>query len=105
MLDAILNHPAVKRAREAGEERMGKAVAQLLSNQRVMGGIQSLLSTAMQARETLEAGVRRTLQVVNLPSTEDVEELKRKLSELEAIVDSLSERVGRDPARPDGEKR
>ncbi len=105
MLDAILNHPAVKKARAAGEERLGKAVAHLLANERLMGRFQSFMATAMQARGTFESGVRRTLQAVNLPSTEDVEELKRKLDELEAMVDGLASRVGRGPEPSDGEKR
>ncbi len=105
MLDAILNHPAVKKARAAGEERVGKAVASLLSNERVIGGIQSLVATASHARETLESGVRRTLHAVNLPSTDDVEELKRKLGELETMVDRLAARVGQDSGPSDGEKR
>jgi hypothetical protein len=109
MLDAILNHPAVKKARVAGEERFGKAVAHLLANERVMsriqGRIQSLVATALQARETFESGVRLTLHAVNLPSTDEVEELKRKLGELEAIVDDLAARVGHGSGPSDGEKR
>ncbi len=105
MLDAILNHPAMKKARAAGEERFGKALAHLLANERVMGRIQSLMTTALHARETFENGVRRTLHAVNLPSTDDVEELKRKLGELEAMVDGLAARVGHGPTPPDSEKR
>lgn len=38
--------------------------------------------------------MKQVLEVANLPSREDVLSLKRKLSELEATIDSLSARVG-----------
>jgi hypothetical protein len=99
MFDAFLNHPAVKRARDAGEERLGKAVAHLLASDRIMGRLQSLVASALQARGTLENGVRRTFQAVNLPSTSDVEELRRRLGELEAMVDGLAARLDRSPSQ------
>ncbi len=100
MLDAMLNHPAVKKALSAGEERMGKAVTQLLANERFMHGIQSLFASALTARETLENGVRRTLHAVNLPSSDDVDELRRKLEELEQMVEGIAARVGAAVAEP-----
>jgi hypothetical protein len=100
MLDALLNHPAVKKARAAGEERVGKAVSHLLANPRFMDGVQSLVTTALQARATLENGLKRTLQAVNLPTSADLEALRRKLDELEALVDDLAERTRRDAPPP-----
>ncbi len=47
------------------------------------------------ARETLERGVRSVLQAANLPTSDDVEELKRRLGELEAMLDDLGRRMGR----------
>ncbi len=47
------------------------------------------------ARETLERGVRSVLQAANLPTSDDVAELKRRLGELEAMLDDLGRRMGR----------
>ncbi len=95
MFDSMRNHPLVRKALAAGEERFGRAVSQLLSSERVVNGLQSLVSSAFQARETFERGVRRTLAAVNLPTSDDVEDLKRRLVELESILDDLAAQVER----------
>jgi hypothetical protein len=83
MIDELLKNPLVKRALAVGEERMGKMVTQLLSNERVMHGVQTVVASALNAKSSLDRGVRTAMQAVNLPTTEDVEELRRKLAELE----------------------
>ncbi len=93
MLDEMMQHPVVKKALERGEERMGKLVTQLLSSERFVSGLQSVVASALSAKSVVDRGVKRTLQAVNLPSTEDVEELRRKLSDLESMLDQLAERV------------
>ncbi|HZZ83087.1 MAG TPA: hypothetical protein VFE30_01000 [Anaeromyxobacteraceae bacterium] len=97
MLDEMLRNPTVKKALEAGEERVGKLVTQLLSNERVVSGLQSMVASALTAKSVVDRGVKRTLQAVNLPSTEDVDELRRKLSDLESMLDQLAERVDQKP--------
>ncbi len=103
MIDELLKNPVVKRALAAGEERMGKLVTQLLSNEKVMHGVQTVVASALNAKSSLDRGVKTALQVVNLPTTEDVEELRRKLSELEEMLDGLSARVG-DASRTDADR-
>ncbi|HET7754328.1 MAG TPA: hypothetical protein VFK85_10500 [Anaeromyxobacteraceae bacterium] len=93
MMGEILKTPAVKRALEMGEERMGRLVTQLLSNEKVMHGVQTVVSSALQAKSTFDRGVKTAMQAVNLPSSDDVEELRRKLSELESTVDGLRAKV------------
>jgi hypothetical protein len=93
MIDDLLNNPTVKKALAMGEERMGRLVTQLLSNERVMHGVQAMVSSALTAKSTLDKSVRSAMQAVNLPSTEDVDELRRKLSELESVVDGLASKV------------
>ncbi len=103
MIDELLRNPVVKRALEAGEERMGKVVTQLLSNERVMQGVQTVVASALNAKSTFDRGVRTAMQAVNLPTTEDVEELRRKLAELEVMLDGLAARVGEPGAPADGQ--
>lgn len=104
MIDEFLKNPTVQRALAAGEERMGKLVTQLLSNERVMHGVQTVVASALNAKSSLDRGVKTAMQAVNLPTTEDVEELRRKLSELEVLLDGLAQRVGETPP-PQGEHR
>ncbi len=99
--DDVRKNPLLRRALEAGEEQVGKVVGKLLANDGVASGLQTLLSGAAHARETLEKGVSQALHAVNLPSKDDVAGLRKKLEELEAMIDGLAERVERD--RDDGE--
>jgi len=103
MIEDLLKSPLVKKALEAGEERFGKLVTAVLSNERVMAGVQTAVSQAMSARATLEKGVRTAMQAVNLPTTDDVAELKRRLEELESIIDGLAARMERGGGAAGGE--
>ncbi len=102
LLDEMLKNPVLKRAIAVGEERMGKVVGRLLSSERVTTGLQSLVSSAVRTRETFDRGVRQALHAVNLPSAADVDALKKKLDEIESMIDGLADKVpptGRDPQR------
>jgi hypothetical protein len=96
LFDDVLKNPLVKKALEAGEEQVGRVMGKLLASDGLTGSLQSLATTARQARETLERGVSQALHAANLPSRDDVAALKRRLAELEAMLDGLSEKVGRD---------
>ncbi len=85
----------MRKALAMGEERMGRLVTQLLSNEKVMQGVQTVVSSALQAKSTFDKGVKTAMGAVNLPSTEDVAELRRKLSELESVVDELGQKLER----------
>jgi hypothetical protein len=93
LFDDVLGSPLLKKALAAGEEQVGRVVGKLLSSEGVTGGLQALVTTAAQARETLEKGVSQALHAANLPSREDVASLKRRLAELEAMLDGLAEKV------------
>jgi hypothetical protein len=94
-LRELFDNPMLKRAIEAGEERMGRAVGKLLASDRVTTGLQSVFSSALHAKETFDKGVRQALHAANLPSKEDVATLKQKLSELESMIDGLAAKVER----------
>jgi hypothetical protein len=108
ILDDVLRNPVLKKALQAGEERMGKVVGKLLASDRVSSGLSTLVSSALQAKTTFDKGVQQALHAANLPSKDDVTALKRRLDELESMIDGLSARVerptagGPPPARSDG---
>ncbi len=93
----VLQNPLLRRAVEAGEERMGKVVAGLLASERITSGLQTLVGSALQAKETFDRGVGQALHAANLPSRDDVASLKKKLEELESMIDGLTERVEQPP--------
>jgi polyhydroxyalkanoate synthesis regulator phasin len=94
--EGIRGNPLLRKALQAGEEQVGKVVGKLLSNEGVAAGVQTLISGAVQARATLERGVSQALHAANLPSRDDVDALRRKLDELEAMLDGLAEKVERE---------
>jgi hypothetical protein len=93
LFDDLLGNPAVKKALAAGEEQVGKVVGKLLASDGLTSGLRSLVSTAAQAKETFERGVSQALHAANLPSKDDVAGLKRRLEELEAMLDGLAEKL------------
>jgi polyhydroxyalkanoate synthesis regulator phasin len=101
--DAILGNPLLRKALQTGEEQVGKVVGKLLSNEGVATGVQTLISGAVQARATIERGVSQALHAANLPSRDDVDALRRKLDELEAMIDGLTEKVDRERDDKTGE--
>jgi formiminotetrahydrofolate cyclodeaminase len=93
VLDQVMGHPYLRKAMAAGEERMGRLVQQLLSSEKLAHGAQAAVSGALSAKAVLDRGVKAAMQAVNLPSQDDVNELRQKLSDLETLIDRLSDRV------------
>jgi hypothetical protein len=93
MLDALRQHPLVKRALAAGEERLGEVVGRLLAGRPPVAALETLLGRARGAREAAERAVRSAMGAVNLPSAGDVKDLERRLAELESLIDALSARL------------
>ena len=102
--DLVKNNPLLRKALAAGEEQVGKALGTLLASDGLSGGLRTLAAGAAQAKETLEKGVAQALHAANLPSRSDLAALKRKLEELESMIDGLASRVGAPGAAPDGEE-
>lgn len=93
LLDEVLRNPLLRKALAAGEEQVGKVVGRLLGGEGLAAGLQGLASTAAHARQTFDRGVAQALHAANLPSRDDVAGLKRRLEELEAMLDGLAEKV------------
>ncbi len=91
--DLVKNNPLLRKALAAGEEQVGKAIGTLLASDGLSGGLKTLAAGAAQAKETLEKGVAQALHAANLPSKDDVAALRRRLEELEALLDGLAEKV------------
>ena len=93
ILDDVLRNPALRRALAGGEEQVGRVVGRLFASERVTAGLSGLVSSARTARATFDRGVRQALHAANLPSRDDVEALRRKLDELESLIDGLARKV------------
>jgi hypothetical protein len=85
----LKDNPVMKRLVATGEERVGKLVQQLMSNERFVSGIQAIVSRALSAKGAFDKSLKAALAAMNLPSTADLEKLAEKLDALELAVDEL----------------
>jgi len=76
-----------------GEEQLGKLSAQLLSNEKFVAAMQTLITRSLSAKETLERSARSALSAMNLPSTEDLQALRAKVDGLEVLLGSVEKKV------------
>jgi len=90
----LKNNPVVKKLVESGEVRIGKLAQQLLSNEKFVGAVQTLVARTLQAKGNLDKSLRGALSAMNLPSSGDVEALKSKVEELERLLTSVESKLG-----------
>jgi polyhydroxyalkanoate synthesis regulator phasin len=91
----LKNNPVMKKLVATGEERIGKLVQQLMSNEKFVAGIQTIVSRGLSAKGTVDKSIRTALSAMNLPSTGDLENLREKLDELEKLLSQLEGKVDR----------
>lgn len=89
----LKDNPVMKKLVETGEERVGKIAQQLLSNEKFVAAIQTIVSRSLQAKGTLDKSLRSALSAMNLPSTADVELLRGKVEDLEKMLSSIEGKV------------
>jgi polyhydroxyalkanoate synthesis regulator phasin len=89
----LKNNPVMKKLVETGEERIGKLAQQLLSNEKFVATVQTLVSRSLAAKGTLDAALRSALSAMNLPSTGDVEQLRTKVDDIERLLSSVEAKL------------
>ncbi|MBX5483389.1 MAG: hypothetical protein IRZ16_16330 [Myxococcaceae bacterium] len=89
----LKNNPVMKKLVETGEERIGKLAQQLLSNEKFVLAIQTIVSRTLAAKGTLDKSIRTALSAMNLPSSADMEALRSKVDDLEKLLSSIEAKV------------
>ncbi len=89
----LRDNPVMKKLVETGEERIGKLAQQILSNEKFVAAVQSLVSRSLAAKGTLDKSLRTALAAMNLPSTGDVEALRAKVEDLEKLLTSIESKL------------
>ena len=90
---ALRDNPMMKRLVETGEERIGKLAQQLLSNEKFVAAIQTLVTRSLAAKGNLDKSLRSAMAAMNLPSTSDLELLRGKVEDLERLLSSIEGKV------------
>ncbi|MHB8879741.1 MAG: hypothetical protein ACYC8T_39135 [Myxococcaceae bacterium] len=85
----LKDNPVMKRLVETGEERIGKVAQQLLSNEKFVSAVQTIVSRSLAAKGTLDKSLRSALSAMNLPSTADLELLRSKVEDLERLLSTV----------------
>jgi polyhydroxyalkanoate synthesis regulator phasin len=89
----LKDNPVMKRLVATGEERVGKLVQQLMSNEKFVLGIQTIMSRALSAKGSVDKSLRTALSAMNLPSTGDLELVREKIDELEKMLGQLETKI------------
>ena len=89
----LKDNPVMKKLVATGEERIGKLVQQLMSNEKFVTGVQAMVSSALSAKGTVDKSIRTALSAMNLPSTADLETLREKIDELETLLGKLEGKI------------
>ena len=62
--------------------------------------IQTLIQRTLSAKGVLDKSLRSALAAMNLPSTEDVESLRRKIADLDATLSRIESKLEKVPEQP-----
>ena len=89
----LKDNPMMKKLVATGEERIGKLVQQLMSNEKFVAGIQTIVSRGLSAKGTVDKSIRTALSAMNLPSTADLETLREKIDEVEKLLGTLEGKI------------
>ena len=89
----LKDNSVVKRLMETGEERVGKVAQQLLSNEKFVLTLQTVVARTLAAKGTLDKSLRTALSAMNLPSTSDLESLQGKVEDLERMLQSVEKKL------------
>lgn len=89
----LKDNAVMKKLVATGEERVGKIAQQLLSNEKFVTTLQTVVTRSLAAKGTLDKSLRTALGAMNLPSSADLDLLKDKVEELERLLTSIEDKV------------
>lgn len=77
----------------AAEQRIGHVVQQLMSNEKFVAGVQTIVGRALSAKGALDKSIRTALSAMNLPSSADLEAVGVKIDELERVLGQVEGKI------------
>ena len=88
-------NPRWKQLLELGEAQISRIAGQVLANETFVQALQGAVSKTLEAKGTLDKSLRSALATMNLPSTADVEALRKRLDDLDRTLVELDEKLTR----------
>ncbi|MHB1844571.1 MAG: hypothetical protein ACYCWW_07020 [Deltaproteobacteria bacterium] len=89
----LKENPVMKRLVSQGEERLSKLATQLLSSERFVTALQTVVQRTLGAKGFMDKNLRLVLSAMNLPSTGDVRQLHERLDDLERLLAELDQKL------------
>ena len=89
----LKDNAVMKKLVATGEQRIGKLVQQLMSNEKFVSGIQTIVGRALSAKGSVDKSIRTALSAMNLPSTGDLETVREKIEELEKVLGQVEGKI------------
>ena len=83
----------VKKMVSMGEERLAEVMDELLSNDRVSGVLATAMSRTQTLKASLDKNVGLALSLVNQPTRQDFDKLRKQVRSLERQIEDLSDKV------------
>ena len=89
----LKDNAMMKKLVATGEQRIGQLVQQLMSNEKFVTGIQTIVGRALSAKGSVDKSIRTALSAMNLPSTGDLETVREKIEELEKVLGQVEGKI------------
>ncbi|MDR0966575.1 MAG: hypothetical protein LBM75_08785 [Myxococcales bacterium] len=98
--------PFVRRVFEIGEDQLNRVVQQLLTSDKFVAAIQSVVNNSLKAKGLFDKNLRIALSAMSLPTISDMDNLRLKLDELDQAIQRIELAVGHlsDKDKPVAEK-
>lgn len=91
--NAEAENSAVQTILSLGEEKMGEVVRQLLANEGFVTAMQKAVVGGLSAKRNLDKGLSGVLGLVNIPTVDDVDKVRNRLTEIEELVAEVGKRL------------
>ena len=76
-----------------GEERMGELLNTLMGNESFVQAMQGAISSSLAAKRVVDKNLERVFNFWNIPTLEDLDQVKDKIEELEDIMKQVQDRL------------
>lgn len=78
-----------------GEDRMGELVGQLLANPSFAKTVERAVTSGLRAKQNVDSTLTTVFSAANVPTVDDISEVKTKLGELEDAMADVEDRLVR----------
>jgi hypothetical protein len=90
---AFRSNPWVQKVVAAGEAQLDRLTSQFLGNERFVAAVQTAVSRTLAAKGTMDKSIRAVLATMNLPSVQDIDDLRSRLDELDRSIGELAAKL------------